>query len=301
MRPSRGPRKRGDIEALGLRPPPVSETAHRASRSSSGSNPARKMTWAAALLMSMSSVTVGIVVIDESLLSGIRSSRVQEELLERFDELSHEPADWGLEQVSSVPSSYSVRGHETTGSEQRYVPTLVSPERDDSRAEVVSSQLEQLASVHVSDLQHGSPVAVIRIPRIDAAYVVQLGTDPDTLEEGPGLWQYGAVPGMPGNATIAGHRTTHGAAFRHIDDLVAGDLIEVVVPGLGTSIYEVRASEVVLPADTGVTSDGPGVRLTLTTCHPVGSARERLVVQAEMIEGLHASSALPRSEWQFRS
>jgi len=50
-------------------------------------------------------------------------------------------------------------------------------------------------------------------------------------------------------------------------------------------VYEVRESFIVEPTDVWVTDDRPGAWLTLTTCHPRFSARQRLIITAELVEG----------------
>jgi sortase A len=145
----------------------------------------------------------------------------------------------------------------------------------------------------------GTPVGVISIPKIGVNYVFTSGTADAQLANGPGLWQAGAFPGTPGNATISGHRTTHGAYLRHLDQLAPGDLIYIQVPGQPQAVFQVRATQAVLPTDVAVTDSTPGVRLTLTTCNPPYSASQRLVVQAEEIQGAWASHALPPTQWSF--
>jgi sortase A len=130
---------------------------------------------------------------------------------------------------------------------------------------------------------------------LDASFVA--GTATEDLKKGPG-WMIGtAMPGSPGNAVISCHRTTYGGPFRRIDRLQAGDTITVSVPGFGDSVYEVRASFVVKPTDVWVAAATSGARLTLTTCHPEGSARERLIVQAELVTGPAAAYAAPPEQW----
>ena len=89
---------------------------------------------------------------------------------------------------------------------------------------------------------------------------------------------------MPGNAVVSGHRTTFGAPFNELDHLVPGDIIEVET-AVGVHTYVVRESLVVNPFDVWVTDHRQGAWLTLTTCNPEFSARERLVVFAELIGG----------------
>jgi sortase A len=92
------------------------------------------------------------------------------------------------------------------------------------------------------------------------------------------------IPGQPGNAVVSGHRTTYGRPFFDLDQLAVGDRIEVET-AIGTHVYHVREMVTVLPSDVWVTEPRPGGWLTLTTCNPKFSARERLIVWAEMVSG----------------
>jgi sortase A len=140
-------------------------------------------------------------------------------------------------------------------------------------------------------------IARITAPAIDLNRVVVDGVTEADLRKGPG-WMPGTAPiGEAGNTVISGHRTTYGAPFRHLDRLKAGDRITLETVGGTTAVYEVRDSFVVKPGDVWVAEATPGARLTLTTCHPVGSDRERLVVQAEMVDGPAAAAATPASAW----
>jgi sortase A len=92
------------------------------------------------------------------------------------------------------------------------------------------------------------------------------------------------VPGQPGNSVISGHRTTYGRPFFDFDQLGPGDRIELET-AIGLHVYEVRESFVVEPTDVWVVDDRPGAWLTLTTCNPKFSARERLIITAELVQG----------------
>ena len=86
---------------------------------------------------------------------------------------------------------------------------------------------------------------------------------------------------------IAGHRTTYGRPFNHVDLLEPGDLIILEVP-IGSCTYRVigRAVHRARPRTSAVVANTPGqAQLTLTTCHPKGSARQRLIVHAELVSG----------------
>lgn len=137
----------------------------------------------------------------------------------------------------------------------------------------------------------GEPFAIIRIPTIDRladGWTVVEGVTRADLRNGAGHMPATPLPGQPGNAVISGHRTTYGAPFHELDQLVPGDLIEVET-ALGVHTYAMRESVIVRPTELWVTDDRPGAWLTLTTCHPKYSARQRLIVFAELVDGPNAA------------
>jgi len=129
---------------------------------------------------------------------------------------------------------------------------------------------------------------VMRVPRVGLEAVVVAGVETETLKMGPGLMPGTPMPGQPGNTVISGHRTTYGRPFFDFDLLVPGDRVEVTT-AIGLHVYQVRESFIVEPTDVWVTEDKPGGWLTLTTCNPKFSARERLIISAELV----ASPNLP--------
>ena len=133
----------------------------------------------------------------------------------------------------------------------------------------------------------GQAFAIIRIPKIDRlkdGWTIVEGVARSQLKTGAGHYPATPLPGQPGNADIAGHRTTYGAPLHEFDVLEPGDTIEVET-ALGVSIYEVRENVIVRPTEFWVTQNRPGAWLTLTTCHPRFSSSQRLVIFAEMVSG----------------
>jgi sortase A len=133
----------------------------------------------------------------------------------------------------------------------------------------------------------GNPLGELRIPRLHAHYVVVQGTGSGSLRRGPGHYLGTALPGEDGTVGIAGHRTTYGAPFRHLDALRRGDAITVAMP-YGTFVYRVDGTRIVRPEDVSSLRDVGRQRLALTACHPLYSAAKRLVVLA------HLDVATPR-------
>ena len=128
----------------------------------------------------------------------------------------------------------------------------------------------------------GAAVAMIKIPKIGVDQAVVEGTGVSDLRKGPGHYRHTPLPGQPGNAAIAGHRTTYGAPFNRLDELAVGDPI-LVTTVQGTFKYEVsEAPFAVNPSQNDVLFDKGDNRLTFTTCHPKYSASKRLIVVAKL-------------------
>ncbi|MHB8672057.1 MAG: class E sortase, partial [Acidimicrobiales bacterium] len=127
----------------------------------------------------------------------------------------------------------------------------------------------------------GYAVALIRIPKIGVDKAVVEGVGVADLKKGPGHYPGTPLPGGPGNAAIAGHRTTYGAPFGRLDELARGDAV-IVRTRSGTFRYLVDHSMTVRPSEVSVLDPTPDNRLTLTTCTPRFSAARRLVVVARL-------------------
>ena len=129
----------------------------------------------------------------------------------------------------------------------------------------------------------GDAVAHVRIPDIGVDKIVVEGVTLDDLKRGPGHYPDTPLPGQPGNAAIAGHRTTYGAPFNRINELERGDEI-LVTTVQGAFRYQVSDQLIVSPSEVGVLADFGDDRLTLTACHPKYSARQRIVVVAALVD-----------------
>ncbi len=126
-------------------------------------------------------------------------------------------------------------------------------------------------------------IGSIEIPKLNMTQNVYEGVTLTVLNVGPGHWPGTAEPGGYGNTVIAGHRVTHSKPFRNVDKLVAGDEI-FVTTAKGKFNYKVTSIEIVYPKDIWIVDQTPGFRLTLFACHPPGSATQRIVVHAELVD-----------------
>ncbi|HEX9891863.1 MAG TPA: class E sortase [Actinomycetota bacterium] len=133
-------------------------------------------------------------------------------------------------------------------------------------------------------LKSGDPLTRMRIPRLGLNTVVVEGASLAALRAGSGHYPGTALPCAAGNTGIAGHRTTYSKPFAHVDDLKRGDKIVLETP-VGRCTYLVHETWITHPADVSVLEPhGKGSWLTLTTCNPPGSDRERLIVKAKLVE-----------------
>jgi sortase A len=139
------------------------------------------------------------------------------------------------------------------------------------------------------DVAAGDPLTRLRIPATGVDTIVVEGTTTSALRAGAGHYKNTPLPGEEGNVAIAGHRTTYGKPFADNDRLRPGDDIVLETP-VGTFTYKVsQAPYVVEATDWSPISQSPGKTLTLTTCHPKGSARQRLIIKAELVAGSDVS------------
>lgn len=132
----------------------------------------------------------------------------------------------------------------------------------------------------------GDPLTRLEIPKLDVDVIVVEGTTASALRAGAGHYPKTPLPGEKGNVAIAGHRTTYGRPFNRIDELTAGDRVILTTP-VGRHVYEItRRPWVVDDQDWSVINDYPdkGSFLTLTSCHPEGSAEYRIVARAQLVD-----------------
>jgi sortase A len=132
-------------------------------------------------------------------------------------------------------------------------------------------------------LAEGEPIGRIVIPKLGVEKVVVNGTRWGAdLSRGPGRYAQTSVPGLGKTVGIAGHRTTFGAPFRHIDRLERGDSVELVLP-YGTFHYRVFLHEIVDSDDWSVIRNRGFDTLMLSACHPLYAASHRWIVYARLV------------------
>ena len=153
--------------------------------------------------------------------------------------------------------------------------------------QIASPELQQ--AYRERKVETGDSLTRIKIPALGLDTVVVEGVTPSALRAGAGHYPQTPLPCEQGNVSIAGHRTTYGRPFGNVDQLKPGDTIELTTP-IGGCVYQVaKAPYVVAPSDLGVIDPTGERSLTLTTCHPKGSAAQRLIIRATWVKELKSA------------
>lgn len=153
--------------------------------------------------------------------------------------------------------------------------------------QIASPELQQ--AYKERKIETGDSLTRIKIPALGLDTVVVEGITPSALRAGAGHYPQTPLPCESGNVSIAGHRTTYGRPFGNVDQLKPGDTIELTTP-IGGCVYQVaRDPFVVAPTEMSVIDATAERSLTLTTCHPKGSAAQRLIIRATWVKDLKAA------------
>lgn len=122
------------------------------------------------------------------------------------------------------------------------------------------------------------------IPSIAVSTAVGESTLPDVLRQLPGLYEFSQLPGEGDvNVSIAAHRDVYGKEFYALDKLAPGDYLYLLHRD---KVYRYRYLDTrIVPPDRWEVIRRQGFScLTLTTCDPVGTTLNRLILRAELVD-----------------
>lgn len=158
--------------------------------------------------------------------------------------------------------------------------------------------------------ESGEPFARMYVPAWGKEYVrpIYQGTNLAVLDKGIGHYTNTSLPGEQGNFAVAAHRTTVGANFYSINELQPGDKIYVET---NDTLYEyvfvnhviIKPTEISVlnPVPYGFNADiipaesiKPLHILTMTSCNPRYSDRERIVAYSVLVNSYN-SGQVPES------
>ena len=142
-------------------------------------------------------------------------------------------------------------------------------------------------------LVEGGVIGEIQVPRLQLKAIVIQGDSHTILRRAVGHIPETALPGIPGNVVLAGHRDTF---FRPLRNIRLGDAITLKTSD-GAFQYLVESTEVVPASAVEVLNATSGRTLTLITCYPfdyIGPAPNRYVVRAREIVSSSIQGPSPR-------
>ena len=123
------------------------------------------------------------------------------------------------------------------------------------------------------------------IPAMDLNQPIFQGQSVYTVNKGIWLRPNGSTPNKGSNTIMVGHRLTYTnpeGVFYFLDKVQIGDPIELDWQGKAY-IYKTTSISVVIPQNIAIEAPTSDSRLTLYTCTPLWSLKDRLVVVAERI------------------
>lgn len=157
----------------------------------------------------------------------------------------------------------------------------------------------------IKDVPIGEAFAVLHIPRFSEYWgntprPIVSGTAKAQIDVAVGHYQDTQGPGEIGNFALAGHRTTFGGVFYHLEKLQPGDAIVIETQDAWFT-YHATEARVGTPTDVAAIApvpDQPGVlpttrSLTITTCHPRTSMKQRYIQFATLHEWRPRSAGPP--------
>jgi len=126
----------------------------------------------------------------------------------------------------------------------------------------------------------------VRIPALNIDHDIVQGVDWNALQLGVGMLPNGAVPqDDDDNVVLAAHNDIYGEIFRDLDQLEAGDQIEIQTQ-TGSYVYVVRETQVVEPDAVHVMQPQGSPMVTLISCYPYQVNTQRIVVFADRADSM---------------
>lgn len=163
------------------------------------------------------------------------------------------------------------------------------------RQALIETALGVKSSIAANDLEKNNvkkdnrynaknPIGVLEIPKIDLIIPIVEGATEESLRNAAGHIEGTGPLGVDSsNYCIAGHRAHYtGGFFHRLDELEVGDEIKIKTKD-GEFYFNVIEKKIVTPDKVEVLNPTKGKSLvTLITCHPLYSNKQRLIVVAEL-------------------
>ncbi len=153
---------------------------------------------------------------------------------------------------------------------------------DDTEGLVYQGQLSDGADV--DGLKQPPETNTLVVPRIKIDEQVIVGDDPSNVHRG--IWHRPdtSTPEQGGNTVLVGHRFSYSdpAVFYHLDKMQVGDEFAVWWDDK-EYVYNVFETSIVPASAIEIEANSEDPVMTLYTCTPLWTAKDRLVIKAELV------------------
>ncbi len=151
----------------------------------------------------------------------------------------------------------------------------------------------ELANASVNGNKKDKPIPSdnrLVIPGIDVNQPIKEGNSISVIDN-EGVWRRPNSSSAPdkGNMVLAGHRFTYAnpyGSFYHLDKLKIDDKLAIYWQGK-EYVYKVKETKVVSASSVDIEKSTTDQQLTLYTCTPIWSAKDRLVIIAVPFEEIN--------------
>lgn len=217
-------------------------------------------------------IVLGIAIIIFPVIGNLYNDYKQKQMMEQFEEMLVEAFN------------------DTNSDLERLQQLELDDELEDIYAQMAESrvadedELLELNSNNNKPIDIGSVIGIINIPKIEVNLPIISGTSENELSRGIGHMNGTPLPGQIGNSALAGHRShTFSRFFNRLEEIDLKDEIYIRTKE-GTKTYEVYEIKIVKPTDLSVLKPVEGEStITLITCHPLYSNKQRLIVHGKLI------------------
>jgi sortase A len=148
---------------------------------------------------------------------------------------------------------------------------------------VVANQIYLPVNVARAPVTDDTPLR-LNVPRLNIDGPIVQGVDWNALQQGIGMLPNGSLPRNSGdNVVLAAHNDIYGEIFRDLDQLEAGDELQIQTRS-GIYTYSVRETLLVAPDDVHVMESQGTAMVTLISCYPYQVNNQRIVVYADRVD-----------------
>jgi len=225
-------------------------------------------------------IVIGIVIIAYPFYTNFIMNRREADIMNSWE--NQAGLDTTKQSTTQATTTGTLTGNGTQATDQS--GNTIQPQTTQPGNQSQSSETTYIGQANLSTQVIPGATFKITIPKINSSWVGYEGTNIPSLKRGPGHYLGTPKPGELGTCVIAGHRTTYGAPFNRVDQLVNGDQIIIDTPDGKQFTYLVTGEMEVLPKDLSALKNTEYASLILTTCTPKFYATRRLLVFAKLAQ-----------------